>query len=450
MLCSPATLVAVLRRLALATALVVAAPAGLALAAPPASPASAPATLVIIADAPASRQAVAGLGGQLPAPWRVGDDAALRKALAAAGQRTPAGVALGNPAARAALVSKARQAAREVSAQAVLFVRVTPRQRNTRLVTLVLVAPGAAEPLVDTTIEASTTDDGAAVLSALAPTLAGLAPAESAPPSGLPPSDGPAVAPAPGPADAAAAPPPKALGAVDRTVFVFSAGGGSAARVFRYHDGLSPALRTYDLAASPNLVLAAEVYPLARLGVPIVRRLGLYGGFQRALGVSSQTSTGTTVSTTWWRAEGGLRFRVPFGEEDRFVLGVDGGVVKERFSFTGAKTLTAWLPDVDYFFWRAGLDGRLRAGPLGLLAQAAYLPAIQGGAVADRFRQTSFSAVELGFGLAVPIVPIFELRATAVYTRVFYSFHPEVGDLYVAGGALDHLVRAQLLATLVL
>ena len=52
--------------------------------------------------------------------------------------------------------------------------------------------------------------------------------------------------------------------------------------------------------------------------------------------------------------------------------------------------------------------------------------------------------------VVVPLVSVFEMRAMAVYTRVFYAFHPEPGDLYVAGGALDHLVRAQLCATLLL
>src|SRR5689334_5199351 len=87
---------AALRRLALATATALALPAAPALAATPGAAAAGPATLVVIADAPVSRQAVAGLGAQLPAPWRLGDDAAVRKALAAAGQRTSAGVALGN------------------------------------------------------------------------------------------------------------------------------------------------------------------------------------------------------------------------------------------------------------------------------------------------------------------------------------------------------------------
>jgi hypothetical protein len=122
----------------------------------------------------------------------------------------------------------------------------------------------------------------------------------------------------------------------------------------------------------------------------------------------------------------------------------------ERFGFSGDMTLTPWLPDVSYLFWRAGADGRLRVGPIGLLAGASALPAIAGGALADRFRQTTFAAVELGGGLAIPLARVFELRATVLYTHVFYAFHPVPPDLYVAGGALDHIVRASLLATLLL
>jgi hypothetical protein len=436
---------------ALIGALAAIVPARRAAAGPPSPAVTAPATLVVIADAPASKQAVAGLGTKLPDGWRLGDDAAFRKELAAQGQRTAAGVALGNAPARAALAGKAQVAAGNTGAQAVLFVRVTPK-KTTRVVTLLLVAPGSSEPLVDTTVEAPISDDGAALMPALSPALTRLAGRTPAAAEAPPPPPSAAKPPPAGDADTAgpdhAA--PAALGTAHQSILVFSAGGGTGARVFRYHDGLTPDLRTYDLAASPNLVLAAEVYPLARLSVPVVRGLGVYGGFQRALGVSSQTSNGMSVSTSWWRAEGGLRLRLAFGDEGRVVVGLHGGVVKERFGFDGDPKLVPWLPDVDYLFWRAGADGRFRVGPVALLAQAAYLPAWKSGQLADRFRQTSFAAVELGGGLAVPVVRIFEMRATAVYTRVFYSFHPEVGDVYVAGGALDHLVRAQILATLLI
>jgi hypothetical protein len=411
---------------------------------------------VIVAEAAASRRVVAGLGAQLREPWRQGDDAAVRRALAAAGQR-PLGVALGSPAGRAALAKKAQAAAVEAGASAVLFVRSTPRHGGS-VVTLLLVAPGSAEPVLDTTIEVHTPEPSAAVLAALGPALARIA----QPSSGAAAGPGPAPDPAPtpqvaGPKDEA--PPggdtPRVLlGGAERAIFVFSAGGGTGGRIFRNHDGLSPQLRSYDLAASPNIVLAAELYPLARISVPVLRGLGITGGFAHALGVSSKTSNGESVSTTWTHAEGDLRLRVVFGGDERdgarFVLLPHGGVVMERFGFSGDPTLVPWLPDVSYLFWRAGADGRLRVGPVGLLAGFSYLPAIAGGTLADRFRETSFAAVELDAGLAVPLARIFELRAAASYMRVFYAFHPIPGDLYVAGGALDHFIRGNLLATLLL
>jgi hypothetical protein len=440
-------------RFVLALSLLLAAPTAAlspsrALAGPPAA-SSAPAKLVVIADAPVSRKAVAGLGSKLPARWTLGDDTDFRKALSAEGQRTSAGIALGSASGRAALAKKGRAAAEASGVAAVLFVRVTPKGRTKRAVTLLLVGRSSDEPLVDTVVEAPTSDDGDALVPALASALEKLAP----PPADAPPPEpGPSGSPdKPGAPEEPSADKPKIeLGGHETSILVFSAGGGIGARVFRYHDGLSPLLRSYDLSAAPNLVIAAEVYPFAHLSIPVLRGLGVAGGIQRAVGVSSETSTGTSISTTFWRVEGALRLRFTFGEDARFVLGVQGGVVKERFGFEGDKAIVPWLPDVDYLFGKVGVDGRLRAGPIALLAGFSYLPAVKGGTLADQFRDTSVGAIEVGGGLAVPIVRLFEMRATAVYTRAFYSFHPEPGDAYVAGGALDHFIRAQILATLLL
>ncbi len=417
--------------------------------------------LVIVADAPASRQVVAGLGAWIQEPWHLADDGAVRRALAAAGQRTGTGVALGSAAGRAALARKAQAAAAEAGAGAVLFIRATPR-RGGSVATVLLITPGSAEPALDTTVDLPATDASAVLFAALRPALAQIArlPSSGLPAApgsavvGTPPSDAPNRGGRTGEAPIEGTPQRVPLGRADRAIFVFSAGGGTGARVFRNHDGLSPQLRSYDLPASPNLVLAAELYPFARTSVPVLRGLGITGGLAHALGVSSQTSAGASVSTTWTRAEGDLRLRLAFGDDEhdgaRFLLGLHGGVVMERFGFSGDPTLVAWLPDVSYLFWRAGADGRLRAGPVGLLAGFSYLPAIAGGALADRFRETSFAAVEFDAGLAVPLARIFVVRRAGSYTRVFYAFNPIPGDLYVAGGALDHLIRANLLATLLL
>jgi len=413
------------------------------------------ATLVIVADAAASKAAVKGLGAILPEPWRLGDDAPLRRALATAGQRTAAGVALGSKTGRDALATKARAAATEVDASAVLFVRVTATPGR-RAVTLLLVSPNAVDPVLDTTVDAPTSDEGAALLEVLGPALARLAPPKPSVASDArsdvaarPPSPAAVSPPPPIVEGADRLSPPPGPGRADHTILELAAGGGTASRFFQYHDGLSPALRAYDLGAAPNLVASAEVYPFARLSIPILRGVGLAGGYQRAVGLVSETSSGMSVSTVWWRAEGDLRLRVALGPDGRHLVGLRGGVVEEHFGFTTSDaSLTAQLPDVDYLFWRIGAFGRASLGPIALLVDAGYLPAIAGGPLADRFRQTFFAAVEASGGLAVPLARLFELRATATYTRVFYSFHPNPGDENVAGGALDNLVRAQLTANL--
>ena len=409
-----------------------------------AQPAAARPVLVIAGDGAASQRLAAEIGASLPGPWVLGDGDAFARALS---PRGGIGAALGNAASREALVKKARAAARGAGAAAVLLLRVTP-VKNGRYARIVLVMANEPEPALDSNVLVGASDTDA-LRAALAPVLTRLAPAPTARSSAS--ASGPAPAATPGPDEAHATttpaePPPRGVAG---PILLLSAGGGSGARIFRYHDGLSSNLRPYDLPASANVAVTVEVYPLARLGVPILRGVGLTGGFQYAPGLASQASMGASVSTVWMHVDGGLRLRLPFGEDSRFVLGVAGGVVKERFAF-GVSSLVASLPSVDYLFGRAAADGRLRLGPVALLAGGAYLPAISGGDLAGRFRKASFAAVELSAGLAVPLGSHFEMRAAGTYTRVFYAFKPEVGDGYVAGGALDHLLRAQVFATLIL
>ncbi len=415
---------------------------------------AAAATLVVVTDSPPARALVPGIEAALREPWRLGNDAAVRRALANAGQRTAPGVALGSAQGRRGLTQTGRRAATEAGVAAVLFIRAVP-VRGGSSVTLLLVdanASDASVPVLDVTLDVPSSSQGpvaAALVAALArivsvaPPIAPATPAVSVPPAtppAPPPARGEPVAPR--------------LGRADRAIGVLSAGGGTGARFFTYHDGLTPELRNYQLPASPNLVLTGELYPLARLSVPVLRGLGVAGGITHAVGVSSKTSTGESVSTTWTRAEGDLRLRLGFAGDDaegaRVLLVVRGGVLMERFGFSGDASLLPWLPDVSYLLWRAGVNGRFRVGPVALLVGFSYLPAIAGGTLASRFRETSFAGIELEGGIAVPIVPIFELRASTAYTRLFYAFDPTPGDLYVAGGALDQLVRANLLATLLL
>jgi hypothetical protein len=428
------------------------------------------ATLVIVTDTPSSKKVVAGLGAKLQDPWKVGDDGAVRKSLSASGQRTPTN-SIGNPTLKGVLVKSGKKAAAAGDATLVLFVKAVPKGAKTT-VSIVAVTPNEDQAAIDLVIDAPAGDDGDAVFAAIKPTLDRLGPKSSGGPAVGPASPPPPPAakgkgkePPPPPPEEKKEPPPaeedhgaaQPLGGPGRSIFILGAGAGIGSRFFSYHDGLSKQLRTYDLAGTPNLLVAAELYPFAHGSTTVLHNLGIAGGFQHALALSSATDSGTKVSTAWLRAEAELRFRAGFGGEPidpRFILGARAGLVIDKFDFTGttaaAKALVGELPDVDYTLFRIGLDNRLRAGPVGILFNGSFMLPFSGGPLADRFRETSFHAVEFGGGVALPIVRVFEVRGTVEYTRMFYSFNPKPGDAFVAGGALDNFINAQIMATLLL
>ena len=47
-------------------------------------------------------------------------------------------------------------------------------------------------------------------------------------------------------------------------------------------------------------------------------------------------------------------------------------------------------------------------------------------------------------GLGIKLTDGLEARLVAEYARFFYSFTPQVGDAYVAGGALDQIYGMRL------
>jgi hypothetical protein len=62
------------------------------------------------------------------------------------------------------------------------------------------------------------------------------------------------------------------------------------------------------------------------------------------------------------------------------------------------------------------------------------------GALLERFRDGSVGGMDLSVGVALPIKAGFEARLGFNYTRYFYSFYPNPGDPYIAGGALDEYI----------
>ncbi|MFO0552231.1 MAG: hypothetical protein U0271_27840 [Polyangiaceae bacterium] len=218
-------------------------------------------------------------------------------------------------------------------------------------------------------------------------------------------------------------------------------------RFFGYNDGLSSNLRSYEILGAPGLAADVELFPFAPLGFMVLRDLGVTAEVRYQPGISSETTSGTALGTEWLRFGGGLRYRLPIdlGRDDKtpLVFGVRGGFHQDRFVIDSAPEVAGETPSVKYTFVSVGLDGRFPLGPVALFAYGDYLGATDSGEVHDRFRDPSIGGIDVGGGLAIPLVRGLELRVSAEYIRWFYAFGPVPGDSYVAGGALDEFVHLE-------
>jgi hypothetical protein len=225
-------------------------------------------------------------------------------------------------------------------------------------------------------------------------------------------------------------------------VFAVRAAIEAGSRNFAYTDRLTSSLRSYSLFAAPLGVVDAELYPLARTGLPGLKDFGLTADYGRAFGLSSDDSAGTAVNTTWSLFDVGARERIPVGRS--WLLGLHGGYGEMTYTFDGSLAAPAALPGVQYRFVRGGADARVALGPFSLSAQGSYLAVFSTGPIGGYFARGSVGGVEGRLALARDLGLGFEASIDVGYTRYFYSFNPQPGDAYVAGGALDQMAFGSL------
>jgi hypothetical protein len=123
-------------------------------------------------------------------------------------------------------------------------------------------------------------------------------------------------------------------------------------------------------------------------------------------------------------------------------LGIYGGADASYFVLSTSTKVAALLPTARAVSLRFGFDARLLvAWRLSLLVGGAYLDTTSPGEIYDRFRHPRVAGVDTDFGCALALTPGFEAQLTGRYTRYFATFKPVVGDIDVAGGALDEQVQ---------
>jgi hypothetical protein len=233
------------------------------------------------------------------------------------------------------------------------------------------------------------------------------------------------------------------------------------ARQMHYRDRVSNAnLRPYDLPSGALLPVApgfsafAEVFPLASTRWVGLRDIGLNGRFNYNL--ASSRVGDVTPSTRWFGYEINLRGRFLLGPRHSApLIGVEGGVGRQAFLFSAPGAVQDILPSVDYYYLRFGVDGRIPIGAAAVLVGTAYrhvqsrrgpsgdtVPAA--GAFGEHFPHADISGLDFKLGGAIALADRIEARLVLNYVRYWSTLHPSPGDTYVAGGALDQILNADL------
>jgi hypothetical protein len=420
-----------LRRLAVALALLLVAPAGL-LAPSVASAQTADKAVGHATEGPGG----ADLQGELKEASSSSDEVneKVRKGLAKRGLAGKLEGHLAPPPRRKALDSALQAIAKELGLDAVV-IGIVRKKGDTVLIGV----DAAGKVLLDTTVPSQ--DRLASIKVSLQ--QAGITSPPPPPPSEKPRP--PVEAPPPPPPPEPAAPPEEKAPQRSVPLLSLAVGPELSMRRLRYNDAFTPNLRSYDVFAAPGVGGAIELGPLARTHVPILRRLVLLGSFSTTLGLRSSLPRGETLATSFRRWRVGARLTAPLG--DRSHLGAEVTYGGWSFLFDGGGDD---LPDASYRVLRGGLDARLGAGPVALLLGVGYGQTREAGPARARFPRIEAGSVDARLGVALPLRERFELRLGGDYQRFFSSFNPAPGDRFVAGGALDQSLTVHLDAAFLL
>lgn len=214
-------------------------------------------------------------------------------------------------------------------------------------------------------------------------------------------------------------------------------------RKLRYNDDLYRLMRTYTLQLGPAVKFDGRWYPGAHFGAGFYAHIGFEFAYERAFGIDSKRADGETFPTTSHSWLVGLRGRVPFGDHEAS-LGVGYGlhtfVVEAAGPSQPGREIIPQVPGVTYRFVRIHAEGRfaLVAG-LRATVRAAWLQLVDLGGVESElwFPRANAGGIEAELLLGYELDAGLEIRVGFDVRRYFFSMNPEVGDPFIAGGALD-------------
>ncbi|HVV52606.1 MAG TPA: hypothetical protein VHO06_23270, partial [Polyangia bacterium] len=219
-------------------------------------------------------------------------------------------------------------------------------------------------------------------------------------------------------------------------------GGGGLNRQLSYHQNVvingSGQLFPYSLGVGPIAVGNAVIYPLDPLVGGLAGNIGLEGEIQQGFAISSNVSNGGSYSNVVHDFAAGGRYRFPFAGSDGLYVSVTGG--EDAFTFNGTNRANLLIPDTIYHYVRPGLGFRMLAASgftLRIAAGYRYIFNSGGPQMLHYFPHLSVAGADADAVLGYQLSSTFEARIGVEWRRYWYNMHSQMGDNYIAGGAVD-------------
>ena len=219
-------------------------------------------------------------------------------------------------------------------------------------------------------------------------------------------------------------------------VLELSGSGAGVNRQYVYNQQIS-GLRNHNLPLGPALVVDGVWYPLGSVAPGPLEHLGVQVALEQAFGIQSSISGGQTFGNKVHQYEGGLRYRIPFGESQAWISGSGG---EHAFLFTGRTAGGLNVPDTIYRYARAGVGLRFAVTSgvtLGFGAGYRYIFNGAGEQFKDLFPHATVAGVDAEAALSIRVMEGLQVRVFGEMRRYFSSMHSVAADQFKAGGAID-------------
>jgi hypothetical protein len=221
-------------------------------------------------------------------------------------------------------------------------------------------------------------------------------------------------------------------------------GGNFLNRDLSYTPTDQTGLRTYSASVIGLALVGVELFPFAKSN-SFLAGLGIFGNYQFAIGLKSQTDGGQEESTKFNMLSTGLEARIRPIKYSDFAITIPVAFRTYNFSVDNA-SLFVGLPNQSLLGVSAGVKFEVPIGSVFvLLAGFDYVFWFQkqqliGNTNPVYFPSGSAGAIEFELGFGIYIIGPLSVRLVGEYSNTHYSFDPDPSGTYNATAASDRLI----------